>query len=246
MITWRLMTPRRCVRPSRAAVRSLRDSGKHAMTAVRANRPPLAEPKAISQAGPSRYGGPRPCHIIDAPVWRGWRTWYRRVQRGVCIGCPWRWLRCTAGEWTEIGTTRRVHDRSGGWYQPARPPPVVPVSPGHASRRAGSGLPLCRQLRVGCRGGDLFVHPRRPCCNRRQLGSSQLPSPAGCAAGAGGGSTSCHTGGAGSPRTAGGPSSSAISVSSPTGRQRAQRVNTASPPSSASTSPTISHPMRLP
>jgi hypothetical protein len=67
MITWRLMTPRRCVRPSRAAVRSLRDSGKHAMTAVRANRPPLAEPKAISQAGSSRYGGPRPCHIIDAP-----------------------------------------------------------------------------------------------------------------------------------------------------------------------------------
>jgi len=89
------------------------------------------------------------------------------------------------------------------------------------------------------------VHPRRPCRNRRQLGFQPVAFPGGLR-GRGGGFTSCRTGGAGSPRTADGPSSSATSVSSPTGRRLPQRVNTASPPSSASTSPTISHPMRPP
>jgi len=89
------------------------------------------------------------------------------------------------------------------------------------------------------------VHPRRPCPNRRQLGFQPVAFPGGLR-GRGGGFTSCRTGGAGSPRTADGPSSSATSVSSPTGRRLPQRVNTASPPSSASTSPTISHPMRPP
>jgi len=50
---------------------------------------------------------------------------------------------------------------------------------GHVFRRAGSGLPRCRQLRVGCRGGDLFVHPRRPCRNRRQLGFQPVAFPGG-------------------------------------------------------------------
>ena len=77
--------------------------------------------------------------------------------------------------------------------------------------------------------------------------SSQPPSPAGSAAGAGGGPASCRTGGAGSARLAGGgPSSSATSVSSATGRRRPQRANTASPPASASNSPVISHTIRVP
>ena len=77
--------------------------------------------------------------------------------------------------------------------------------------------------------------------------SSQPPSPAGSAAEAGGGPASCRTGGAGSTRLAGGgPSSSATSVSSATGRRRPQRANTASPPTSASNSPVISHTIRVP
>jgi hypothetical protein len=78
--------------------------------------------------------------------------------------------------------------------------------------------------------------------------SSQPPSPAGSAAGTGDGPASCRTGGAGSAPslTDGGPSSSATSVSSATGRRRPERANTANPPASASNSPVISHTIRVP
>jgi len=103
--------------------------------------------------------------------------------------------------------------------------------------------------------------------------SSQSSSPAGCAASTGVGSrsarpsegsapsrpprgstsshpaarsTSSHSGGAGGACPAGGPSRSASSVSSVTGRWRAQRVSTMSPQSTASSNPVISHTMRVP
>jgi hypothetical protein len=75
--------------------------------------------------------------------------------------------------------------------------------------------------------------------------SSQPPSPAGSAATAGEASSSSRGCGAASTRAAGGcdgPSSAAISVSSAGWRRRPRRVNTASPPSSASNSQVISHP----
>ena len=102
VITWRLMTPRRCVRPSWASVRSLRDSGKHAMTAVRANRHPFRrtqghQPGWSVQVRRAQTMSHHRCARL------AWRTWYRRVQRGVCIGCPWRWLRCTAGSGPRLG-----------------------------------------------------------------------------------------------------------------------------------------------
>jgi hypothetical protein len=91
-----------------------------------------------------------------------------------------------------------------------------------------------------------LIHASWVCSESPSLAGPAPRAGGGPATGAGGGSASWHTGGAGSARPArGGPSSSAISVSSATGR-RPRRANAASPPASASTSPVISHTIRVP